>query len=114
MPQPSVRSVEGGQRLGIEGRAERLLHEGGDFVQGEAQLAHPDLAQFPACTQPHQRERWVLACAQDEVQGAWRMAEQFAQQGVDGFFVHQVIVVQHEDEALTGRQQLAARACGAR
>ena len=97
--QPSVRSTRVASVAASGWVPERLPHEGGDLLRGEAQLLTAELAQLPACAERVQRDRGVLACAEDEVQGPGRMVEEFAQQGVDGRLAHQVIVVQHEDEA---------------
>ena len=72
----------------------------GRFDRGELQVGGAQLGQLAARPQPGQRQRRVLAGGDHQVHRRRQMLEQKGEGVVDGFGVDEVVVIEHQDEAV--------------
>ncbi|MGD8997907.1 MAG: hypothetical protein PVH80_07345, partial [Anaerolineae bacterium] len=78
------------------------VEEGGGLPGGEAEVSLTQLGQLAAPAQPGDRQGWVGAGGDDQVQAGRQVVEQEGERVVDGLGRDEVVVVEDEDDLATG------------
>ena len=97
---------QGGDLGGRKFQAHRLVEKAGGFGRGEAQIGDAQLGQLAASAQARQRQGRVFARGDHQVQLRRQALDQEGQGIVHGGVVHQVVVIQHQDQAPLGGGQV--------
>ena len=82
--QPSVRASSAATRLGVSGSPITSVRNAAASSGVKAQVGRAQLGQSPRVPQPRQRQRWVGARGDHQVQLRWQMVEQKGERRVDG------------------------------